>query len=284
MSENIFIKDLYNKQQNQNNIDQIVTNLKASNDSIKTKIKDDFYNNTISALSELSSKIDDYSKTLLNDILKDIPNKTNAIYIKLPEFDNHTAYTDQNAKIEFFKQYVKDLKNTYDILQSSVIHPDLKNTQLPDDKSKILSSLQTSFTALKIDEIITEMNTTLSSFKIDETYKIVKGLIKEQLKNDHFIKHNPDVFKDDFNYIEYYEENKYLLTDESSIKEKFEMYSNHSNYIFIYAVYFAFAFFIVLHFVYISVNSELYAYGILAIIIVTMLFTWLYTYFTYLKE
>jgi hypothetical protein len=67
------------------------------------------------------------------------------------------------------------------------------------------------------------MNTTLSSFKIDETYKIVKGLIKEQLKNDHFIKHNPDVFKDDFNYIEYYEENKYLLTDESSIKEKFEM-------------------------------------------------------------
>jgi hypothetical protein len=128
------------------------------------------------------------------------------------------------------------------------------------------------------------MNTTLSSFKIDETYKIVDGIIKEQLKNDKFIKANPDVFNDDFKYITYYEENKHLLTDESSIKEKFEMYSKHSNYIFIYAVYFAFAFFIVLHFIYISVNSELYAYGILAIIIVTMIMTWFYTYFTFLKE
>jgi hypothetical protein len=284
MSENIFIKDLYNKQQNQNNIEGIVTQLQKSNTSIFNHTKNDdgannFYKN-INSLEKTESN--EFLKTVLTDIITNTKNLNNILLT----FDNHTtAHTEQNAKIDFFKQYVKDLKKAYDILQSSVIKPDLKNTKLADDKSKILADLQTSFTALKIDDEFTKMNTILSlSFKIDETYKIVDGIIKEQLKNDKFIKANLDVFNDDFKYITYYEENKHLLTDESAIKEKFEMYSKHSNYIFIYAVYFAFAFFIVLHFIYISVNSELYAYGILAIIIVTMIMTWFYTYFTFLKE
>ena len=284
MSENIFIQDLYNNQQNQNNIDDIITKLKVLNTSIKNKINSFFEIELITAATDASNTKEDYSKTLLIPIIINLREKTKIFLQKLPEIDNYTEHTEQNAKIEFFKQYVKELKKEYDILQSLVIKPDLKNTKLEGDKLKILSDLQTKFTELNIDKTFTEMNTTLSSLKIDETYKIVDGIIKEQLKNDKFIKANPDVFNDDFKYITYYEENKHLLTDESSIKEKFEMYSKHSNYIFIYAVYFAFAFFIVLHFIYISVNSELYAYGILAIIVVTMIMTWFYTYFTFLKE
>jgi hypothetical protein len=283
MSENIFIQDLYNNQQNQNNIEDIVTKLQESKNSININIDKFLNKDIVIASTDASNASADYSKELLITKITDIIEKIKLFRQVLPEFDIHTTKTTVE-KIEFFTQYVKKLKDMKYNLEMSVLNPDLKNTKLAEDKIKILSSLQNSFKNLNIDEYLNDMNTTLSSFKIDETYKIVDGIIKEQLKNDKFIKANPDVFNDDFKYITYYEENKHLLTDESSIKEKFEMYSKHSNYIFIYAVYFAFAFFIVLHFIYISVNSELYAYGILAIIIVTMIMTWFYTYFTFLKE